>query len=217
MNLWNFKFKAPKIGQSLNTVFSDPIIYLSVISIVVLLVILVYINKTKLTTKIMLHVSMAVAIATVLKMFRIIKMPMGGSVTLGSMIPIIFISYIYGTRVGCLAGVIFGVLDLILGPYVVHPVQLILDYVLAFGVLGFAGYFKNNIFLGGFIAIALRFVCHVLSGVIFFSSAAGSQNVWIYSILYNGTYLIPETIIAIIILAIIPVKRIKTQIISSTY
>ncbi|WP_138206813.1 energy-coupled thiamine transporter ThiT [Haloimpatiens lingqiaonensis] len=217
MNWFNFKFKSPKFGEAFSTVFSDPVIYLSIIAIVVLIAVIIHMNKAKLTTKIMLHVSMAVAIATVLKMFRIMKMPMGGSVTLGSMIPIIFIAYIYGTKVGCLAGVIFGVIDLILGPYVVHPVQLILDYVLAFGVLGFAGYFKENIFVGGLVAIGLRFICHVLSGVVFFASAAEGQNVWVYSILYNGTYLLPEAIIAMIILAIIPVKRIKTEISKSLY
>ncbi|WP_051931604.1 MULTISPECIES: energy-coupled thiamine transporter ThiT [Clostridiaceae] len=217
MNWFNFKFKSPKFGEALSTVSSDPVIYISIIAIIILIAVIIHMNKAKLTTKIMLHVSMAVAIATVLKMFRIMKMPMGGSVTLGSMIPIIFIAYIYGTKVGCLAGVIFGVIDLILGPYVVHPVQLILDYVLAFGVLGFAGYFKNNIFIGGLVGIGLRFICHVLSGVVFFSSAAEGQNVWVYSILYNGTYLLPEAIIAVVILAIIPVKRIKTQIASSLY
>lgn len=217
MNWFNFKFKSPKFGEAFSTVFSDPVIYLSIIAIVVLIAVIIHMNKAKLTTKIMLHVSMAVAIATVLKMFRIMKMPMGGSVTLGSMIPIIFIAYIYGTKVGCLAGVIFGVIDLILGPYVVHPVQLILDYVLAFGVLGFAGYFKENIFVGGLVAIGLRFICHVLSGVVFFASAAEGQNVWVYSILYNGTYLLPEAIIAMIILAIMPVKRIKAEISKSLY
>lgn len=217
MNWFNFKFKSPKFGEAFSTVFSEPVIYLSIIAIVVLIAVIIHMNKAKLTTKIMLNVSMAVAIATVLKMFRIMKMPMGGSVTLGSMIPIIFIAYIYGTKVGCLAGVIFGVIDLILGPYVVHPVQLILDYVLAFGVLGFAGYFKENIFVGGLVAIGLRFICHVLSGVVFFASAAEGQNVWVYSILYNGTYLLPEAIIAMIILAIIPVKRIKTEISKSLY
>ncbi|OFI01359.1 thiamine transporter ThiT [Clostridium acetireducens DSM 10703] len=217
MNWFNFKFKAPKIGEALTTVFSNPIIYLTLIAILVLILIFVHANKGKLTTKIMLHISMAVALASILKMFRILKMPMGGSVTLGSMIPIIFIAYIYGTRTGCLAGIIFGIVDLILGPEVIHPVQLIIDYILAFGVLGFAGYFKNNISLGALFAIILRFICHVISGVVFFASYAGDQNVWIYSILYNGTYLLPEAIIAMVILFVIPVNRIKTQILRSTY
>lgn len=212
MNLFNFKFKLPKIGKAITTISQSPIIYISLITIIALIIIFIALNKTKISTKVMLHVAMAVAIATVLQMFRIMKMPMGGSVTLGSMIPIIFIAYIYGPNIGCLAGILFGVIDLILGPYVVHPIQLILDYILAYGVLGIAGYFKNNIFIGGTVAIALRFICHVLSGVIFFSADAGGQNVWIYSILYNATYLIPETIITLIILFIIPVKRIRKQV-----
>ena len=144
-------------------------------------------------------------------------MPMGGSVTLGSMIPIIFIAYVYGPRVGYLTGMLFGVMDLLLGAYVVHPMQLLLDYVLAFGVLGVAGYFKNNISIGALVAISLRFLCHIASGVIFFSSYAGEQNALVYSILYNGTYLLPEAIIAMIILAVLPTKRLRTEISKGAY
>lgn len=217
MKWFDFKFKIPKVSKALNTVFSNPVIYLTLIAIVALIIVFAYINKVKLTTKIMLHVSIAVALAIILKMFRILKMPMGGSVTLGAMVPIIFIAYIYGTRVGCLTGVIFGIIDLILGPEVVHPVQLIIDYILAFGVLGVAGYFKNNISLGATFAIGLRFICHVISGVVFFSSYAGDKNVLVYSILYNSTYLLPEAIIAVIILGIIPVKRIKNEMLRTSF
>lgn len=217
MDWFNFKFKAPKAGESLKEVFSNPMIYLTLLVVLAIAIVFVYISKVKLTTRTIIHIGIAIALAIVLKMFRIMQMPMGGSVTLGSMIPIIFIAYVYGPRVGYLTGMLFGVIDLLLGAYVVHPMQLLLDYVLAFGVLGVAGYFKNNISIGALAAIALRFLCHIASGVIFFSSYAGEQNALVYSILYNGTYLLPEAIIAMIILAILPTKRLRTEISKGAY
>ncbi len=217
MDWFNFKFKAPKAGESLKEVFSNPMIYLTLLVVLAIAIVFVYISKVKLTTRTIIHIGIAIALAIVLKMFRIMQMPMGGSVTLGSMIPIIFIAYVYGPRVGYLTGMLFGVMDLLLGAYVVHPMQLLLDYVLAFGVLGVAGYFKNNISIGALAAIALRFLCHIASGVIFFSSYAGEQNALVYSILYNGTYLLPEAIIAMIILAILPTKRLRTEISKGAY
>ncbi|MBU3193633.1 energy-coupled thiamine transporter ThiT [Clostridium algidicarnis] len=217
MDWFNFKFKAPKAGESLKEVFSNPMIYLTLLVVLAIAIVFVYISKVKLTTRTIIHVGIAIALAIVLKMFRIMQMPMGGSVTLGSMIPIIFIAYVYGPRVGYLTGMLFGVMDLLLGAYVVHPMQLLLDYVLAFGVLGVAGYFKNNISIGALVAIALRFLCHIASGVIFFSSYAGEQNALVYSILYNGTYLLPEAIIAMIILAVLPTKRLRTEISKGAY
>lgn len=217
MDWFKFKFKAPKAGESLKEVFSNPMIYLTLLVVLAIAIVFVYISKVKLTTRTIIHIGIAIALAIVLKMFRIMQMPMGGSVTLGSMIPIIFIAYVYGPRVGYLTGMLFGVMDLLLGAYVVHPMQLLLDYVLAFGVLGVAGYFKNNISIGALAAIALRFLCHIASGVIFFSSYAGEQNALVYSILYNGTYLLPEAIIAMIILAILPTKRLRTEISKGAY
>lgn len=213
MNWFSFNFNAPKLQESLSTVFSDPKIIITLLVILALTITFISISKVKLTTKVMVQVAIAIALGTVLKMFRIIQMPMGGSVTLGSMIPIIFIAYVYGPKVGYLAGLLFGIMDLLLGAYVVHPIQLLLDYILAFGVLGAAGYFKNNVILGTFTAIGLRFLCHVISGVVFFSSYAGDQNALIYSILYNGTYLLPEAIITMVILALVPLRRIRHEVV----
>lgn len=211
MNLFKFKFKLPKAAESLVTVFSDPKIYITLIIIVALIALFLIVNKIKLNAKMMTHIAVAIALGTVLKMFTIMKMPMGGSVTIGSMIPIIFIAYVYGPKVGVLSGLLFGIIDLLLGAYVVHPAQLILDYIFAFSALGVAGYFKENIIVGTTTAIGLRFLCHVLSGVIFFSEYANGQNVIIYSVMYNGSYLLPEAIISILVLKLIPLTRIKKE------
>lgn len=212
MNILNFKFKLPEAGQSLNTVFSDPKIYITLAIILALAALFIAVKKVKLNAKIITNIAMAVALGTVLKMFTIMKMPMGGSVTLGSMIPIILIAYIYGPRIGCLSGLLFGITDLLLGAYVVHPAQLIIDYIFAFSALGVAGFFKENITIGTLAAIGLRFLCHVVSGVIFFSQYANGENAIVYSIMYNGTYLLPEAIISVIVLKIIPIARVKKEI-----
>lgn len=211
MNVFKFKFKVPKVGESLSKVFTDPKIYITLIVVLAVLALLISMKKVKLTTKIMTNVAIAVALSTVLKMFRIMKMPMGGSVTLGCMIPIIFIAYVYGAKVGYIAGMIFGIIDLLLGADVVHPAQLLLDYIFAYSALGVAGYFKDNILLGTAAAISMRFLCHVLSGVIFFSAYAKGQNPLIYSISYNATYLIPEAIISVVVLYLLPIKRVRNE------
>lgn len=207
--MFTFNFKTPHVGDSLKEVFSNPIIYITLLCLIGLVIALVVIRNVKLDAKTMTYVGIAIALGTILKMFTIIKMPNGGAVTLGSMIPIIFIAYIYGPRVGMLTGFLFGVIDLMLGAYVIHPVQLLLDYSFPFMALGLAGYFKNNIALGSTVGIIGRYICHVLSGVIFFASYAGNQNPLIYSLIYNATYLIPELIITIVVLKLIPINRIE--------
>jgi thiamine transporter len=96
-------------------------------------------------------------------------------------------------------------LNLMLNPYVIHPVQLLLDYGFAFmllgtGTLGITSRLNSiNLIIDSFIGGFLRFLMHVLSGVIYFSEYAGEQNVWIYSIIYNGSYILPSTILTIFV------------------
>jgi thiamine transporter len=92
---------------------------------------------------------------------------------------------------------------------VVHPVQLFLDYPIAFGCLGLSGVFsksKYGIIKGYLLGVFGRYVCHILTGVIFFYMYAGEQTPLIYSIIYNGSYIVPEAAVTIIILCI-PVVR----------
>ncbi len=148
----------------------------------------------------------AIALAFVLSMIKLYHLPMGGSVTAGSMIPILLLALRRGYKLGLVAAVLYGILQIIEGAYIVHPAQALLDYPLAFGALGLAGFFAPGAekargsliaLLGIAVGIAGRFVCHFLSGVIFFSEyAPEGMNPWVYSALYNGSYLIPELIIS---------------------
>lgn len=156
---------------------------------------------------ILVETAVLVALAVVLTRFTLFRMPQGGSVTFGGMIPILLVGLRHGPRWGVMAGVVLGLIDLILGGYVVHPAQMLLDYPIAYGALGLAGLArgKNPTLAGAMSALAVlgRFVAHVLAGVIFFAEYAGDQNVWLYSAVYNGSFLLPELLISAVILALL--------------
>ncbi|MCL2321553.1 MAG: energy-coupled thiamine transporter ThiT [Oscillospiraceae bacterium] len=166
-------------------------------------------KETKLNARTITLIAIMVALSVVLNAIKIYTFPQGGSITLGSMVPVIFVSMVLGVPYGILAGFLFGLLDLILDPFIVHPIQVLLDYFLAFSLLGMGGIFKNNKFLAVTLSIFCRFICSVLSGVIFYASLANGQNPLIYSIIYNGNYLVPELIITMIIFYFLPIERLK--------
>ncbi|MCG0275315.1 MAG: energy-coupled thiamine transporter ThiT [Thermosediminibacteraceae bacterium] len=143
--------------------------------------------------------ALMIAIATILSFIKPYQAPFGGSVTLGSMVPILLYSMRNGAAKGILAGVAYGLLQLVIEPYIVHPVQVILDYPLAFGLLGLSGLFGKRIVAGVTVGILGRFLSHFLSGVIFFeSNAPEGMNVLFYSAAYNGSYLLPELVISLL-------------------
>ena len=166
-------------------------------------------------TRILTEISMAIALSIILNFLPIWQMPQGGSVTL-EMLPIFIIAFRWGVRSGMLAGLGYGLIQLAFGAYIIHPVQLILDYPLPYLLLGLAGLFKNKILftknqiLWIFVAMTAgtlaRFGSHILSGVVFFGHfAPEGQNVWLYSIIYNGSFLIPSLIITYFV--ILPLRR----------
>lgn len=165
-----------------------------------------------------------IALATILSLVKIYEAPYGGSVTAGSMIPIIVFALRWGTVPGLIVGGLYGILQFIIEPYFYHYIQFLLDYPLAFGLLGLAGLAHNAnkykeigmlqyalLTFSILLAISGRFVCHLLSGVVFFAEYAGDMNPWWYSTLYNGAYLLPEFIISAIIISILwkPLSRIN--------
>ncbi|ABB14998.1 energy-coupled thiamine transporter ThiT [Carboxydothermus hydrogenoformans] len=142
---------------------------------------------------------LALALAVVLSFIKIWQMPQGGSVTLLSMLPVIYFAYTEGLLPGLLVGVLYGLLQYLIEPYFVHPVQFLLDYPVAFGALGLAGLFaKKSPYPGVVLAILGRFLSHLISGVVFFASyAPKGQSPWVYSAIYNGSYLLPELILTL--------------------
>lgn len=171
-----------------------------------------------------------VALAIVLSYIRVFKLPWGGSVTLVSMLPIVVYSLRWGIKDGFLISFVFALFQFFQGigdglfVWGLTPVMLVacilLDYLVAFTVLGIAGLFKKKETIGAIMGVALaiflRFVSHFLSGVVIWHSFGelwngfATENEWLYSLCYNGAYMLPElvfTLIATIILFKIPNTR----------
>ena len=164
----------------------------------------------------MANASLCIALAFILSYVKLYEMPQGGSVTLASMLPIFLFAYAYGVAPGLMIGFAYGLLQFVQGGWFVHPIQFLLDYPLAFAMRGFAGVarrFPDNwgMIPGILLGTILRFVCAFLTGVFFWGEGAGEQSVFIYSAIYNGTYLIPETTICLAFAMIPQIRRIARQ------
>ena len=148
---------------------------------------------------ILTEMAMALALALLLSHFRLFRAPYGGSVTL-AMIPIVIIGLRWGTRAGIMVGVALGFLRLMFDPYIVHWAQYVLDYPLAFGFLGLSGLRIHRPWVGITLGFAGRFASHVVTGILFFAAFAPEGTpAALYSVLYNGTFLIPEWLITVLI------------------
>lgn len=169
-------------------------------------------------TKKLTTCGLLIAAATVLAWIsKLIPSPwlQGGSVTLASSVPIIVISMMFGTKWGITASFVYALIQMMTGFYP-PPTQnftdyilvVLLDYILAFGMYGLAGLFCKkekaaSIPFAGGVVMCLRYVCHVLSGMIIWGVYAENQSVFAYAVIYNGTYMLPETIITVLTLVII--------------
>lgn len=161
-------------------------------------------NNSPMNTKVLTFGGMCMALSFVLSYIKLFEMPQGGSVTAASMLPILLFAFVAGPSPGLIVGVAYGFLQFLQGGYAAHWVSILLDYPIAFGVLGLIAFAPKSIkslevrfVVGIFIAISTRFICHVLSGVAFFSE--GVANPWVSSITYNITYLSAELLITIVI------------------
>ena len=170
-------------------------------------------NTKKITT-----CALLIAASTVLAwLSKLIPSPwlQGGSVTLASSVPIIIASIMFGTKWGLTASVVYAVIQMMMGFYppptqtfVNYLLVVLLDYILAFGVYGLAGLFYKKdkpitIPISGFIVMCLRYVCHILSGLLIWGVYAEDQSIVAYSLGYNGSYMIPEIIITTVVLALL--------------
>ena len=183
----------------------------AVVVFVLLIVISALANKDKkVSAKQLAFAAVALALATVCSNIKLFRLPMGGSITLFSMLFVTLIGYWYGSAVGLMAAVAYGLLQMIFGAYVISLPQLLLDYPLAFGALGLSGFFsekKNGLVIGYLVAITGRFLFSVLSGVVFFGMyAPETMSPLVYSVAYNGSIMYGEGILTIILLMIPAVK-----------
>lgn len=172
-------------------------------------------------TKQLVFSGAALALAMVTSEFiPTISLPFGGSITLFSMLFVVLIGYWYGAKAGLLTGFAYGLLQFVIDPKFYSPIQLVVDYPLAFGALGLSGIFcesKHGLLKGYIAGVFGRYVFAFLSGAVFFASYAPAQTpigIITYSLGYNASYILPEAAATIAILAIPAVKnaflRLKT-------
>lgn len=150
-----------------------------------------------------------VSLSFALSYIKLWDLPQGGSVTLVSFLPIMLFAYLYGAKKGLFVGFVYGLLQSLQDPYIIHPAQFLLDYPVAFAMAGFAGVLKNvnmkspqlKFALSALIGGAMRYVAHVLSGAFAFGAYAldaGASNVFTYSLAYNSFVFVD---IALVIIA----------------
>ncbi|HHX03342.1 MAG TPA: energy-coupled thiamine transporter ThiT [Tissierellia bacterium] len=211
--IWtDFVGKISEIPQSfseaLQEIAANPLSLAVLVLLFIGLIMMVRFGKIRFTPRLIAHMALAVAMAVILDMIVLFRMPQGGSVTPGSMVPLILLALAYGPSVGLLAGFVFGLLNLLLGAYILQPLQVLLDYPLPFMFIGLAGAFPRHMNLGTILAFFLRLISHVVSGVVFFYmyTPEGMSPLW-YSITYNGTFLLAELAITLVLLNLMPVPR----------
>jgi len=167
-------------------------------------------KRVKWDARMIAKAAICIALAYILSMIKVFRMPMGGSVTLVAMFPLILFAVTFGPLEGLLIGCVYGLLQLLVDPYIIHPLQLLVDYPMAYAALAL-GCLANAIpmperfrmpaaMLLGYLG---RYAMAVLSGVVFFAEYAGDQGALAYSLVYNLSYLGPETLICMV-LACIP-------------
>ena len=177
-------------------------------------------NNSHLRVRALTEGAIFVALAFVLSFVKLYELPNGGSLT-PAMFPILFFSLRWGLGRGLTAGFVFGLLQLLFdGAYAWGWQSMILDYLLAFAPLGLAGIFRRRawgIFPGTLLGCAGRFLIHHLSGITIYriiepTSVPGFgtyDNPHLYSLVYNGSYMIPNTLLALLLAGVlyVPLKE----------
>ena len=172
-------------------------------------------SKTRMITE----SAIMIALSVVLSMITIFKLPQGGSITAASMVPLLIISYRYDAKWGLATAFVYSLISMVMGFYpppvttfINYLLVVLLDYVVAFSVLGLASFFSKaikgnrilSIGFGSFVAVFCRLICHVLSGVLIWGSyAPEGMSVWVYSITYNGSYMLCVTIVSSVVMCLL--------------
>ena len=167
------------------------------------------ISRKTWTAKSLAYAALSIALAFVLSYVKLFRMPNSGSVTLASMLPLMLFSAAYGVGPGLLAGAAYGLLQYVQGGWFVHPIQFLLDYPLAFALIGLAGVYKLlpkdwskwSLYAAMVLGALGRCISATLAGILYWDTAPWA------SLVYNGAYLLPDTLICIV-LAVFVGKRV---------
>ena len=219
--------KEPTWGEQLVEKFGESSLpsWIIVASLAALGIILMLITRSgkHWTTRMLCAAALSIALSFVLSCLRLFRMPTHGSVTPGSMLPIMLFSLVYGVGPGMLTGLAYGVLQYIQDPSFLNVWQFILDYLIAFAALGLAGIGKDRkhewMYISIPIAVLGRAVSAILAGIMWaneyidYGLKIGEMEFSspvVYSMVYNGVYLIPETLICLLLAFLVakPVIRV---------
>jgi len=170
-------------------------------------------SKPRVNLRALVESALLVAIAFVLSNIILFRMPQGGSVTAISMLPLLMIGLRHGLKWGISAGIVYACLQMLQqfwpppsGTIAAYISVVMLDYILAFAMLGLSGLFRNKhngILYAAPFCVFLRFLCHFISGAVVWSAYWRDPAAWLFSLIYNGTYIGVELVITTIIAAIL--------------
>ena len=176
-------------------------------------------KKAGFSAKKLVFCAMAIAIAYVLSYVQIIKLPYGGAVTPFSMLFICLIGYWYGLKAGLLTGFAYSILQFLQEPYILTPFQVCCDYFFAFTALGLSGLFcnrKHGLAIGYLVGVLGRLLFHVIGGYLYWFEYMPESFPdvirWAYPIVYNGSFILLEAAITLILLAIPAVNKAMKQV-----
>ncbi len=153
-------------------------------------------------TKSIVYAAICIALSFALSYVRLFRLPQGGSVTLCSLLPLMIYSYVFGVRKGVVAALIFGLMQAVSDPWIIHPIQFLLDYPIAFGFIGLTGIFKDNgifkkipalqLVLGAIVGCLLRYSAHIFSAIFAFGvyAAEAGYSAVAWAFLYNAFCLV---------------------------
>ncbi len=207
------------------TVTENAVLYICAAVIIALIVIVAVFagrnEKRGFNSKSISYAAVCIAMSFALSYIKPIDLPQGGSVTPASLLPLMIYAYIFGVRKGVLAGLVYGTLQAVQDPWIIHPAQFLLDYPLAFTAMGLAGTFTKikqldklpqvQFALGAVCAAIVRFACHTLSGVFAFSEYSTLDSVWAYSLAYNSFVFIDALVCIVVGVIIFSVKPFVKQ------
>lgn len=208
-------------GQAAENNWADPALindlglYLAMAGLIVALALLTFFfgrkDRKGFDSRTISYAAVCIAMSFALSYLAPIHLPYGGSVTIASLLPLMIYSYMFGVRKGVFAGAIYGLLQVIQDPWILHPAQLLLDYPIAFAGIGLAGMFRGvhaldkapqvKFLLGALVGSAIRYLAHLFAGVFAFGQFAadyGFDSDWLYSLTYNS-FVFADIAIAIVV------------------
>lgn len=157
--------------------------------------------------------AVCIALAGVASILTVYRFPFGGAITFCSMLIIVVPAWLYGVRIGAACGLVYGMIQFLIGPYIISIPQFILDYVLAFSVMCVAGFFrerKNGLLIGYIVAVFARWIIATCAGLAWVAAGFTAWEGWNpipYSMAYNGCYIFAEAAITVVILMVPAVRK----------